>query len=95
MIGLAELREFRSWRPTTLLHPRRQGHHAQVAAPTEFHRCMPADSIGLDGASRHRSSYDTGPAWSAGDKMERALLDVMTCIRLGTTLEERARVVGQ
>jgi len=35
-----------------------------------------------------------GPAWNPGDNLERALLDVMTCIRLGTTLEEAGRALG-
>ena len=59
----------------------------------ELHRCVPADSIGLDGRRGSPEFDRPGPAWNAGDNLERALLDVMTCIRLGTTLEEAGRAL--
>ena len=65
---------------------------ARVVAPTELHRCDPADSIGL-GGGRGAKVARLGPGWSFGDNLERALLDVMTCIRLGTTLEEAGRAL--
>jgi error-prone DNA polymerase len=64
-----------------------------VAAPTELHSCVPADSTGLDGNRSGDRLVRPGPAWGAGDNLERALLDVMTCIRLGTTLEEAGRAL--
>ncbi len=65
-----------------------------VSAPAELHSCMPADSISLDGRRGSPRIYDTRTAaWHAGDMVERALLDVMTCIRLGTTLEDAGRAL--
>jgi error-prone DNA polymerase len=65
-----------------------------LSAPTELHSCMPSNSITLDGRRGSPRIYDTRTsAWHAGDMMERALLDVMTCIRLGTTLEEAGRAL--
>jgi error-prone DNA polymerase len=69
------------------------GSARNVAAPTELHSCVPADSIGLDGSRSADRLVQPGPAWSPGDNLERALLDVMTCIRLGTTLEEAGRAL--
>jgi error-prone DNA polymerase len=67
------------------------GSARNVGASTELHRCVPADSIGLDGGRSAPKVARPGPAWS--DNLERALLDVMTCIRLGTTLEEAGRAL--
>ncbi|HXZ88641.1 MAG TPA: PHP domain-containing protein, partial [Candidatus Binataceae bacterium] len=65
-----------------------------VGAPAEMHSCMPSDSITLDGRRGSPKIYDTRTSvWHAGDMMERALLDVMTCIRLGTTLEDAGRAL--
>ncbi len=69
------------------------GSARNVAAPMELHRCVPADSIGLDGSRSAPRMVRPGPAWNSGDNLERALLDVMTCIRLGTTLEEAGRAL--
>jgi error-prone DNA polymerase len=69
------------------------GSARNVAAPIELHSCVPADSIGLDGSRGTPRITRPGPAWNAGDNLERALLDVMTCIRLGTTLEEAGRAL--
>ena len=65
-----------------------------VAAPTELHSCVPADSIGLDGSrSGPTNRAAAARRWSPGDNLERALLDVLTCIRLGTTLEDAGAIV--
>jgi len=65
-----------------------------VSAPAELHSCMPSDAITLDGRRGSPRIYDTRTAaWHPGDMMERALLDVMTCIRLGTTLEDAGRAL--
>jgi error-prone DNA polymerase len=69
------------------------GSARNVAAPAELHSCVPADSIGLDGSHNGPRIARPGPAWNPGDNLERALLDVMTCIRLGTTLEEAGRAL--
>jgi error-prone DNA polymerase len=69
------------------------GNGRSVGAPTELHSCVPADSIGLDGGRGVPRIARPGPAWGPGDNLERALLDVMTCIRLGTTLEEAGRAL--
>ncbi len=69
------------------------GSGRSVGAPTELHSCVPADSIALDGRRGKSRVARVAPAWSAGDNLERALLDVMTCIRLGTTLEEAGRAL--
>ncbi len=69
------------------------GNGRSVGAPTELHSCVPADSIGLDGGRGVPRIARPGPAWGPGDDLERALLDVMTCIRLGTTLEEAGRAL--
>ena len=69
------------------------GNGRSAGAPTELHSCVPADSIGLNGGRSGPRIARPGPAWSPGDNLERALLDVMTCIRLGTTLEEAGRAL--
>jgi error-prone DNA polymerase len=71
------------------------------APPAEFHTCVPSDSINLSGGRTmqrlrvaHGLDGSAGAAFIApGGGMERALLDVMTCIRLKTTLEEAGRAL--
>jgi error-prone DNA polymerase len=70
------------------------GYSRGTSVPTEMHTCVPSDAITLGGRRGSPRIYDTpAAAWRAGDNMERALLDVMTCIRLGTTLEEAGRAL--
>jgi error-prone DNA polymerase len=64
-----------------------------VSASPEMHACIPTDAIRLDGARTAAKPGPPGARWNAGDEMERALLDVMTCIRLGLTLEEAGRAL--
>src|SRR5216684_1147713 len=62
-------------------------------APTELHTCVPSDSIRLTGQRGSPREMRPGHRVVSNDGMERALLDVMTCIRLGTTLEEAGRAL--
>src|SRR5216683_1259477 len=62
-------------------------------APTELHTCVPSDSIRLTGERGSPREMRPGDRVVSNDGMERALLDVMTCIRLGTTLEEAGRAL--
>jgi error-prone DNA polymerase len=62
-------------------------------APTELHTCVPSDSIRLTGERGSPREMRSGNRFVSNDGMERALLDVMTCIRLGTTLEEAGRAL--
>src|SRR5260370_24881114 len=62
-------------------------------APTELHTCVPSDSIKLTGERGSPREMRPGDRVVSNDGMERALLDVMTCIRLGTTLEEAGRAL--
>ena len=64
-----------------------------VGASPEMHTCVPADAIRLDGSRTAVQPGSPGSRWHPGDDMERALLDVMTCIRLGLTLEEAGRAL--
>jgi len=58
-----------------------------------MHACIPTDAIRLDGSRTATKPGPSGARWQPGDDMERALLDVMTCIRLGLTLEEAGRAL--
>ena len=58
-----------------------------------MHACVPTDAIRLDGSRTATMAGPPGSRWNAGDAMDRALLDVMTCIRLGLTLEEAGRAL--
>ena len=62
-------------------------------APTELHTCVPSDSIRLTGERGSPREMRPGDRVVSNDGMERALLDVMTCIRLGTTIEEAGRAL--
>jgi error-prone DNA polymerase len=62
-------------------------------APTELHTCVPSDSIRLTGERGSPREMRPGDRVVSNDGMERALLDVITCIRLGTTLEEAGRAL--
>ncbi|MGA2411021.1 MAG: error-prone DNA polymerase [Candidatus Binataceae bacterium] len=64
-----------------------------VAASPEMHACVPTDAIRLDGGRTASQAGPPGSRWHPSDNMERALLDVMTCIRLGVTLEEAGRAL--
>ena len=64
-----------------------------VSASPEMHACVPADAIRLNGGRTASQAGPPGSRWHPGDNMERALLDVMTCIRLGVTLEEAGRAL--
>jgi error-prone DNA polymerase len=64
-----------------------------IGAPAELHRCVPGDAVPLGGERGGPRTMLGTAAWSAGDHLERALLDVMTCIRMGTTLEEAGRAL--
>ncbi|HTT78022.1 MAG TPA: error-prone DNA polymerase [Candidatus Binataceae bacterium] len=64
-----------------------------VSASPEMHTCIPTDAIRLDGSRTATKPGPSGARWQPGDDMERALLDVMTCIRLGLTLEEAGRAL--
>ncbi|HKV56015.1 MAG TPA: PHP domain-containing protein, partial [Candidatus Binataceae bacterium] len=67
-------------------------------ATAELHSCVPADSIRFEPDRRGLHSNRMAPP-SRGSRTvpaavangERALLDVMTCIRLGTTLDDAGR----
>ncbi|MGH7931867.1 MAG: PHP domain-containing protein, partial [Candidatus Binataceae bacterium] len=79
------------------------GNSRPEAAPVELHTCVPSDSIRLGGGRgapkirNARGNYPDSMPGAAFDPaqggMERALLDVMTCIRLKTTLEEAGRAL--
>src|SRR5216683_2085068 len=62
-------------------------------APAELHTCVPSGSIRLTGERGSPREMRPGDRVVSNDGMERALLDVMTCIRLGTTLEEAGRAL--
>jgi len=62
-------------------------------APNELHSCVPSDSIKLTGERGSPRELRPGNRVVSNDGMERALLDVMTCIRLGTTLEDAGRAL--
>ena len=64
-----------------------------VSASPEMHACVPTDAIRLDGTRTATQPGPSGSRWKPGDDMDRALLDVMTCIRLGLTLEEAGRAL--
>ena len=60
--------------------------------------CFTHDAKAAKAAKATKATKDANvarpaPASIPGDNLERALLDVMTCIRLGTTLEEAGRAL--